>query len=65
VCNEAVMAAIREYIEKGKELDKEKIKELKIHKRHFEEALRNVKPMTKEELEKYMDISRKFEKSLR
>ena len=65
VCNEAVMAAIREYIEKGKELDKEKIKELKIHKRHFEEALRNVKPMTKEELERYVDISRKFERSLR
>ena len=65
VCNEAVMAAIREYIEKGRELDKEKIKELKIHKRHFEEALRNVKPMTKEELERYVDISRKFERSLR
>ncbi|RLF47431.1 MAG: AAA family ATPase, partial [Thermoplasmata archaeon] len=42
VCNEAVMAAIREYIEKGGKMDKEEMKKLKIHKRHFEEALKNV-----------------------
>ena len=65
VCNEAVMAAIREYVEKEKELKKEKIKDLKIHKRHFEEALKNVKPISKEELERYVEISERFERSSR
>ncbi|RLF43119.1 MAG: AAA family ATPase, partial [Thermoplasmata archaeon] len=65
VCNEAVMAAIREYVEKEKEVKKEKIKDLKIHKRHFEEALKNVKPISKEELERYVEISERFERSSR
>ncbi|MCD6473791.1 MAG: CDC48 family AAA ATPase [Thermoplasmata archaeon] len=61
VCNEAVMAAIREYINEGK-FDKEKLKNLKIHKRHFEEALKTVKPISKEDLQHYIQIAEKFEK---
>lgn len=61
VCNEAVMAAIREYINEGK-FDKEKLKNLKIHKRHFEEALKVVKPISKEDLHRYIEIAEKFEK---
>ena len=64
VCNEAVMAAIREYIQDGK-FDKEKLKNLKIYKRHFEEALKIVKPLTKEELQRYISIAEKFEKEAR
>ncbi len=62
VCNEAVMAAIREYLSKNKEFDKKKLKELKIRKKHFEEALKVVKPLSKDELAKYIDIAEKFEK---
>jgi len=62
VCNEAVMAAIREYIQKGGELKKEDMKKLKIRKKHFEEALKKVKPITKEELRRYMEIAERFEK---
>ena len=65
VCNEAVMAAIREYIEKGGKMDKEEMKKLKIHKRHFEEALKNVKPMTEEELKRYVDIAERFEREVK
>ena len=65
LCNEAVMAAIREYIEKEGKIDKEKMKKLKIHKRHFEEALKNVKPLSKEELQRYIQIAEKFEKEAR
>ncbi len=65
VCNEAVMAAIREYIERGGKMDKEEMKKLKIHKRHFEEALKNVKPMAEEELKKYVDIAEKFEREVK
>ncbi|RLF51190.1 MAG: AAA family ATPase [Thermoplasmata archaeon] len=65
VCNEAVMAAIREYISKGGKMDKEEIKKLKIEKRHFEEALKNVKPIAKEELERYVEIAKKFEREVK
>ena len=65
VCNEAVMAAMREYIEKGGKMDKEEIKKLKIRKKHFEEALKNVKPLAKEELQRYVEIAEKFEKEVR
>ena len=62
VCNEAVMAAIREYIQKGGEMKKEEMDKLKIRKRHFEEALKKVKPITKDELKRYMEIAEKFER---
>jgi len=65
VCNEAVMAAIREYISKGGKMDKEEIKKLKIEKRHFEEALKNVKPIAKEELDRYVEIAKKFEREVK
>lgn len=62
LCNEAVMSAIRECIGKYKKFDKEKLKDLKIHKKHFEEALKIVKPLTEEELNKYVGIAKKFER---
>ncbi|MEM2135533.1 MAG: CDC48 family AAA ATPase [Candidatus Jordarchaeaceae archaeon] len=57
VCNEAVMAAIREYIAKnGKDLSgKEEKIDCKITMEHLEEALTKVKPMSRsrrEQLEK-------------
>ncbi|MBC7129482.1 MAG: CDC48 family AAA ATPase [Thermoplasmatales archaeon] len=58
VCNEAVMSAIRDYIKNGNK----KIEELKICKRHFEEAMKNIKPIPKEEMEKYIRIAEEFER---
>ena len=65
ICNEAVMSAIREYVRDREILDRDGIKELKIHGRHFEEALKNVKPMEKEELERYVRIAERFEREAR
>ena len=62
ICNEAVMSVIREYVRDREILDRDGIKELKIHGRHFEEALKNVKPMEKEELERYVRIAERFER---
>ncbi|HEC88091.1 MAG TPA: AAA family ATPase, partial [Thermoplasmata archaeon] len=62
ICNEAVMATIREYIQKGGDFKKENMKKLKIKKKHFEEALKNVKPMSKEELKRYISIAEKFDR---
>jgi len=62
ICNTAVMLAIREHImnSKGPEEAKENLKELKVYKRHFEEALKKVKPMSQRELEMYKRISEEF-----
>jgi len=64
VCNEAVMLAIREFIKEGKSFDKEKIKsELKLQKKHFEEAIKKLRPLPKEELKKYEEIARRFQRN--
>lgn len=48
VCGEAVMLAIREYVLSGKPQDEEAIKNLKVERRHFEEALKKVRPSLKD-----------------
>ncbi len=64
VCNEAVMLAIREYISEGKPLDRDTMKkELKLKMKHFEEAMKKIKPISKEELEQYLRIAEKFKTS--
>ncbi|MEM2341038.1 MAG: CDC48 family AAA ATPase [Candidatus Bathyarchaeia archaeon] len=62
ICNTAVMLAIREYIANSKapEETKKNLKELKVYRRHFEEALKKVKPMSQRELEMYKRISEEF-----
>jgi len=63
VCNEAVMLAIREHINKGGAIEKEKLKRLKVKAKHFEEALKNVAPISKEEVDRYVEMSSRFEKN--
>ena len=53
VCNEATMAAIREYIQAGGSLDENSLKAVKIYKKHFDAALEKVKPLSKREMEFY------------
>ncbi|MEM1798808.1 MAG: CDC48 family AAA ATPase, partial [Candidatus Jordarchaeales archaeon] len=61
VCNEAVMLAIREYITKGEVDEKtEDFSKFKIKWKHFEEALRKVKPISKKQLEWYTRIAEEF-----
>ncbi len=63
VCREAGMLAIRELIKPGmtKEEAKEAAKKLKITKRHFEEALKKVKPsLTKEDVKRYEKMIEDF-----
>ena len=62
VCKEATMLAIREFVqEKGdKAEDEEEMKKKKIEMRHFEAALKKVKPMSREELQRYIRIAEEF-----
>ncbi|KUJ93063.1 MAG: Cell division cycle protein 48-like protein [Archaeoglobus fulgidus] len=63
VCREAGMLAIRELIKPGmtREEAKEAAKKLKITKKHFEEALKKVRPsLTKEDVEKYEKLIEDF-----
>jgi transitional endoplasmic reticulum ATPase len=65
VCNEAVMLAIREYVKKGKRMEKEELKKhLKLHMRHFEEAMKKLRPLSEEELAKYTSAAEKFEEAM-
>jgi len=62
ICNTAVMLAIREHMDKYKSEEeiKKKAKELKISMKHFEEALKKVKPISEAELKRYQEASKRF-----
>jgi transitional endoplasmic reticulum ATPase len=49
ICNEAVMLAIREYVLCGKSQEDDEICKYKIEKKHFDEALEEVRPSSKDE----------------
>ena len=60
----AAMLALREHISKyqdPKEADKH-VQELRIHLRHFEEAMKKVRPLSTQELSMYKRISEQFGK---
>jgi len=58
ICNEATMLAIREFIHSGKK----DYKEAKITMKHFEEALKRIRPMSRELLRFYEEVAKKFQR---
>lgn len=63
VCNEARMLAIREFILKRdstENISKKDIESSKVTLKHFEAALKQIKPTSKESLEKYTALAEKF-----
>jgi transitional endoplasmic reticulum ATPase len=62
VASAAVMLGLREHISKYKEpLEAEKnTKELKIHMRHFEDAMTKIRPLSAQELDMYRKIAERF-----
>ncbi len=67
VANTAVMLALREHISKAKDPEdaKKRAKGLKVAKRHFDEALQKIKPMSSEELKMYERFSHQFSEAAR
>ncbi|MBO0889032.1 CDC48 family AAA ATPase, partial [Candidatus Bathyarchaeota archaeon] len=65
--NTAVMLALREHISKAKDPEdaKKRAKGLKVAKRHFDEALQKIKPMSSEELKMYERFSQQFSEAAR
>ena len=59
LCNEAALLAIREVIE-GKVKD---YREAKVHMRHFEEAMKRIRPMSREMFEFYKVVAERFRTS--
>jgi transitional endoplasmic reticulum ATPase len=60
----AVMLAMREHISKyadPKEADAH-VKELEIHMRHFEEAMKKIRPLSTQELNMYKRMAEQFGK---
>ena len=62
ICNTAVMLSIKEHIGKAKDVEdaKKKAKGLKVAKRHFDEAMQKVKPISGQELRMYERFSQQF-----
>ena len=62
VANTAVMLSLREYISSAKNPEdaKKRVKGLKVAKRHFEEALLKIKPMSSQEMRMYERFSQEF-----
>jgi transitional endoplasmic reticulum ATPase len=60
----AVMLAVREYVSKYKDKKEadNRVKELKIQMRHFEEAMKKIRPLSTQELNIYKRISEQFGK---
>lgn len=57
VCNEAVMLAIREYVLAGRPQEEEEIAKYRIESKHFDEALKKVKPSKKEGYGKFAEFA--------
>jgi transitional endoplasmic reticulum ATPase len=62
VCNSAVMMSIKEHIQKFKDEKtiKDKMTEIKVTKRHFEQAMNKIKLLTEHERKLYEEASRRF-----
>lgn len=63
VASAAVMIALREHIAKykdPKEAEK-RAQELKIHMRHFEEAMKKIRPLSSQELNMYKNMASRFD----
>lgn len=60
----AVMLALREHIEKYKDPKKAEAekKELKVHMKNFEDAMKKIRPLSKHEIETYRSIAERFGK---
>ncbi len=65
VANTSVMLALREHISKAKNPEdaKKRAKGLRVARRHFEEALQKIKPMSSQELKMYERFSQQFSES--
>jgi transitional endoplasmic reticulum ATPase len=62
ICNTAVMLSIKEHIGKAKDPEdaKKKAKGLKVARRHFDDAMQKVKPISSQELRMYERFSQQF-----
>ena len=62
VASAAVMLALREHISRYKDpqVAEKNAKELKTHMRHFEEAMKKIRPLSGPELDMYKKISEQF-----
>ena len=60
ICNQAVMASIREYLKEHKHIKKKDIEQLRVTKDHFTTAIKKVKPISKKEIERYTNIAETF-----
>ena len=59
-CNTAAMLAIRDYVQAGGKLEDKEIKKTKVTKAHVMKALESVSPRSKEDINHYTEVGKKF-----
>ena len=59
-CNEASIFAIREFILGGGKLNEKELKKVKLTKAHVMKAFEKYSPRSKEEVERYTEVGKKF-----
>jgi len=59
-CNEASMFAIREFVLGGGKLNDKDVKKVKVTKAHVMKAFEKFSPRSKEEVERYTEVGKKF-----
>ncbi len=60
ICNEAVMLAIRGYVQSGAKMEEEELSKAKVTMEHFEKSLSKVEPLTPEDLESFQKALSRF-----
>jgi transitional endoplasmic reticulum ATPase len=60
VCNQAAMIAMKKYIDRKGKIDEESLSAVKITNSDFDEAMKKVKPLSKEDISRYTEMSKKF-----
>ena len=60
VCNQAAMIAMKKYIDQKGKIDDESLSAVKVTNKDFDEAMKKVKPLSKEDISRYAEMSKKF-----
>ncbi len=60
VCNQAAMIAMKKYIDQKGKIDEESLSAVKVTNKDFDEAMKKVKPLSKEDISRYAEMSKKF-----
>ncbi|MCL4347328.1 MAG: AAA family ATPase, partial [Candidatus Thermoplasmatota archaeon] len=60
VCNQAAMTAMKRYIDRNGRVDEKSLSAVRITSSDFDEAMKKIKPLSKDDLARYSEMSKRF-----